>query len=277
MKNTINFVFLSNLLNTFISLLIPILIVLCITNYIYASSLLISDFDENFENWSIVGGTITHSLVNGNPNGCLIVKDSTNDYMYISTPANFHGNLQEFIGGKLSFDVKLLSKTGSEISSFGTVKIFNQDKKATLDITDSFPTKDKWTTYSVSLNATEWNVSIEEWKLIFSNVTSITLDLEGYTEITEELAFDNFIIRNESTECIFIDSDNDGVPDEFDNCPNSNGLFTDKNGCVPDGFIVTNEQASKLVQNMKSIITIVDEIGIEDAIQALKISAGINK
>ena len=77
--------------------------------------------------------------------------------------------------------------------------------------------------------------------------------------------------------CDYIDSDNDGVPDEMDICPNSHGLYTDKNGCVPDGFFITNEQASKLVQNMKSIITIVDEIGIEDAIQALKISAGMNK
>jgi len=163
----------------------------------HASSILISDFNVNDENWSIVGGLITHSLKNGNPNGYIILKDTkANHEMLLSAPETFHGDLSGFIGGNISFDAKLLFKTGSEVLNFGTIEISNGNNKANLDIADTALSRDRFFRYSASLSAIEWNLSEEEWREILSNVTSINIVIEGFTLVTEEIGFDNFIISN---------------------------------------------------------------------------------
>jgi len=78
--------------------------------------------------------------------------------------------------------------------------------------------------------------------------------------------------------CEIKDSDNDGVIDQMDKCPNTQlSSFVDKNGCSPDGIFINKQQANQIVNCMKTIQVILDEIGIEDAIQALEISAGVTK
>ena len=73
------------------------------------------------------------------------------------------------------------------------------------------------------------------------------------------------------------DEDNDGVPDYLDNCPGTNSSqYTDSKGCSPGGIFITNEQAQHILENMNNIKGILDKIGIEDAINALKISAGMD-
>ena len=84
----------------------------------------------------------------------------------------------------------------------------------------------------------------------------------------------------------YIDSDNDGITEQFDECPNTPiNSFVDKKGCPPDGIFITQShgifitqsQASQIVNCMKSVQTILDTIGLEDAIRALEISAGVEK
>jgi len=80
------------------------------------------------------------------------------------------------------------------------------------------------------------------------------------------------------TNCDINDSDDDGVIDQMDKCPNTQlGSFVDKTGCAPDGIFINMQQANKIVSCMKTIQIILDDIGIEDAIQALEISAGVKK
>ena len=77
---------------------------------------------------------------------------------------------------------------------------------------------------------------------------------------------------------IYNDSDNDGIIDSLDQCDNTTtNSYVDKNGCSAKGVFITSQQASQIVNCMKNIQSILDSIGIEDAIRALEISAGLQK
>jgi len=266
----------SNIQRVFISFNILCLVLLLFSYKLEASSLILSTFDENNENWSIDGGSLTHSLQNGNPNGYIKLKDTKDTFMSLSAPDMFHGDLSEFIGGKLSFDAKMIFRNGSVISTFGTVEISNGYSKVVLDIAETLPSTDKWTSYSASLVATEWDVSDEKMQMVLSNVTSITINLEADSKVSEEIGFDNFYI---SKECIVIDSDEDGVPDQWDKCPNTpEGYYTNKYGCYTQG-LYTEEQMNNMV---KAILTWGDinddkKIDLTEAIHALRVTSGVTE
>jgi len=89
---------------------------------------------------------------------------------------------------------------------------------------------------------------------------------EGFT-LAKSLYKNNFYLN---------DSDKDGVIDELDECPFTNsGSYVNKSGCSANGIFINQIQANQIVGCMKSIQIILDEIGLEDAIQALKISSGV--
>ena len=74
----------------------------------------------------------------------------------------------------------------------------------------------------------------------------------------------------------YIDSDNDGVTEQFDQCPNTPiNSFVDKNGCPANGIFISQDEANQIVNCMKNIQSILDAIGLEDAIRALESSAGV--
>ncbi|KPA16607.1 conserved hypothetical protein, secreted [Candidatus Magnetomorum sp. HK-1] len=74
------------------------------------------------------------------------------------------------------------------------------------------------------------------------------------------------------------DFDNDGIIDSFDQCENTaTNSYVDKNGCPANGVFLTSQQATQIVNCMKNVQIILDSIGIEDAIKALEISAGLQK
>jgi len=255
---------------------ISCLVLLLFTYTLEASSIILSNFDENDENWSIDGGSLTHSLQNGNPNGYIKLKDTEGTLMSLSAPDIFHGDLSGFIGGKLSFDAKMIYRNGLVVSTFGTVEISNGYSKVILDIADTLPATDRWTTYSVSLEATEWDVSDEKMQMILSNITSITISVEADSKESEVIGFDNFYI---SKECIVIDSDNDGVPDQWDQCSNTpEGYYTNKYGCYTQG-LYTEEQMNNMV---KAILTWGDinddkKIDLSEAIHALRVTSGVTE
>jgi hypothetical protein len=75
------------------------------------------------------------------------------------------------------------------------------------------------------------------------------------------------------------DSDNDGVPDQWDNCPNTvSGSYVDKNGCPAIGFY-TEEQMNKMINNVLTWGDIDGDnrIGLSEVIHALRIVAGIGE
>ena len=79
------------------------------------------------------------------------------------------------------------------------------------------------------------------------------------------------------TQCTLTDSDNDGVPDERDTCPNTpQNSWVNKNGCPASG-LYTEEQMNQMVQ---AILTWGDingdkKIDLSEAIHALRVTSGI--
>ena len=77
--------------------------------------------------------------------------------------------------------------------------------------------------------------------------------------------------------CDCQDSDADGVPDAWDQCPNTPaGSCTNNHGCLCEG-LYTEEQMNQMVSN---ILTWGDtnndgKIGLAEAIQALRITSGV--
>jgi len=75
------------------------------------------------------------------------------------------------------------------------------------------------------------------------------------------------------------DTDNDGVPDLWDNCPNTNNdSWVNSNGCPAEG-LYTEEQLNQIISH---IFTWGDlngdkKIGLSEAIHALKISSGVTE
>jgi len=81
-----------------------------------------------------------------------------------------------------------------------------------------------------------------------------------------------------SENCEIIDTDHDGVIDELDKCANTpKNSFVNKDGCAFNGIVIDQTQADQIVGCINNIITILDEIGLKDAIKALEITAGMKR
>jgi len=105
-------------------------------------------------------------------------------------------------------------------------------------------------------------------------------NIEETISLKNNFQNDDFLsgIQGKINYCSFSDIDEDGVIDQIDNCPNTKlGSFVDKTGCAADGIFINNNQAMQIVECMKNIQIILDKIGLEEAIQALKVTAGVKK
>jgi len=79
------------------------------------------------------------------------------------------------------------------------------------------------------------------------------------------------------TSCI--DSDNDGVPDQWDLCPNTSpGSYVDRNGCPAIG-LYSEEQVNKMVKNILAWGDIDgdNKIGLSEVIYALRVVSGLTE
>ncbi|KPA17813.1 conserved hypothetical protein, secreted [Candidatus Magnetomorum sp. HK-1] len=190
--------------------------------YSSASTLqIISTFDSNLEGWRSDGGVIEYISMGR----YLKMKDTVNSSMYVIAPNKFLGNLLSFDEGVLSFDSKIFNPDVS-YPDFGKIRINN----LYLDIIDINPTQ-SWKSYSIPLKSSLWGVSQEEWEEVLSNVTNISVCLEAGQYVNEIMGFDNFTITA-TNDCAIFDSDNDGVIDQWDHCPNTPiNSYVNKNGC----------------------------------------------
>jgi len=87
----------------------------------------------------------------------------------------------------------------------------------------------------------------------------------------------DWAILSNAQECTISDSDLDGVPDQWDDCPTSHDLaFTDKHGCEVTG-IYTEEQMNQMVNKILGCDVNNDgTIGLIEAIQIIREASGIN-
>ncbi len=80
------------------------------------------------------------------------------------------------------------------------------------------------------------------------------------------------------TGCACTDTDNDGVPDDWDTCPETPAAsYVDNQGCPGTQGLYTQEDMDLVVNQMLEWDTDDDgKVGLVEAIRALQISAGIN-
>ena len=163
------------------------------------STLITSRFNHGDEGWTATGAQITYESSGGNRRGYLNIKDTGGDTFFVTAPSKFYGNLSNFDGGLISYDVISIVPTSpltSVGSGFGRIQILGGGSNATFDYAPNppIPSNQSWTKYFAPMNATAWNTTQENWGKILSNVTSIYIILEPNNWST--VGFDNFKIQN---------------------------------------------------------------------------------
>jgi hypothetical protein len=163
----------------------------------------ISTFDTDDEGWTgeAIKETITFQPAGGNPGGFLSIEDLYWAETAVTfPPAKFKGDLSEFDGGYISYDLLLIRQPTTPIApntpidgGFGRITLSGAGN-VTFDYihnlpfpTPSLPYTDYWTTYYVPLEAQFWKINDQDyatqadWEKALSNVTNfdIILDIGG--------------------------------------------------------------------------------------------------
>lgn len=149
-------------------------------------TVILSTFNSDTDGWTAnAGGIGQFAASGGNPGGFFRITDNAGDPNFAAVaPPKFLGNLSGFNSGTLSIDVKILSFIPGKPSDedFGRTVISSPAGTASLDVVpQAFPAN--WATFSVPLTATAWGQTATNWAAILSNVTSITINLEGYSDL----------------------------------------------------------------------------------------------
>lgn len=169
-----------------------IVILILLVNFIVISSVsaaapfIESKFSVDDEGWTDSGAAITYEKPGGNHGGYLKIEDTADDTYSIFLPSKFTGDLSQFNGGFISYDLLLinpLALSNSSIGSgFGSIQLLGGGSNATFRYAEPpIPSSESWTSYYVPLKANAWDTSEENWNNVLSNVTSasITFDSPG--------------------------------------------------------------------------------------------------
>lgn len=164
-----------------------------------ASAELVTTFDSGLEGWTTDNtGLFQHVASGGNPGGYLYLDNDEGAISHIFAPGSFLGNLSSYDGGVISFDGNLLSNGGDfyeAADDYGVITITGTAGMASFDLAPggATPPLNAWQTYSANLDASTWGVSQTQWDAILSDVTSVSLTVEGLFG-SEVNGIDNFRI-----------------------------------------------------------------------------------
>ncbi len=178
-------------------LVITAWILFCFASDSYALPI-ISTFDSDDEGWTATGASVQHESSGGNPGGFLRIEDTQDDTFSVYLPAKFQGNLLEFDGGLLSYDVLVLNPIDpltSIGSGFGRIQLHGGGSNTTIDYapTPPIPSSQFWKAYNVPLTASAWNTTQENWELVLSDMTIAHIILEPNNWTT--VGLDNFKVE----------------------------------------------------------------------------------
>lgn len=158
---------------------------------------IISTFDVNDEGWTVSGATVTHEGIGGNPDGFLSIEDAAGSTFSTYLPSKFKGDLLQFDGGLLSYDIIVIYPTIPFVSigsGFGRIQLEGGGSNATFDYSPNppIPSSQYWKTYYVPMTAKAWNTTQENWVTILSDITNAHIILEPNNWST--VGLDNFKI-----------------------------------------------------------------------------------
>lgn len=163
-----------------------------------------STFDNGLDGWTKGPARQSRKLsqqpAGGNPGGTLL-STGNEPATKLVAPARYRGDLSRFQGGTISFDAKFVQSGDAEARAagfeFGLITITGAGRSATQQIAASPPTA-QWQTYRGLLTAAAFGVSPSDWEAILANVTNITINLNAFRGVPNEiLAFDNIVLRRQ--------------------------------------------------------------------------------
>ncbi len=154
-----------------------------------------SNFNVDDEGWTANGAVVSHESTGGNHGGFLKIEDTRDDTFSVFAPSKFQGDLSQFNGGLLSYDVIVLDPTTqltSIGSGFGRIQLQGGGSNATFDYSPDPPIPSAlfWKTYFVPMTADAWHTTPENWDKVLSDVTNVDIILEPNNWST--VGLDNF-------------------------------------------------------------------------------------
>jgi hypothetical protein len=154
----------------------------------------VSDFSADLDGWTAQGdGSISHSPTGGNPGGFLRSSDpAAGSNTDAFAPAKFLGDWSAYDNGagSVSADLTIIDANGPHtegveflISGPGGVASFRFP-------TSGGPSVGTWTTYSLPISQSAWNITSGNWASLLSDVQVFRIDLE-FISGTEATGLDN--------------------------------------------------------------------------------------
>ena len=180
--------------------LVPLLIVCTIPGQVFGVIIVRSPFDVDLEGWTISSGdaSISYFAAGGNPGGYATIAPLFNVAVAdAGAPTKFLGDQTAFDGGIIAFDGIV---TGGPViaaprAGFGLIRITDAVSTVTQDIALGAPLT-TWSTFSGPFNAAAFGTDQATWNSILSNITSLTVSMNGAEEASggREYGLDNFTL-----------------------------------------------------------------------------------
>jgi hypothetical protein len=154
-----------------------------------ASQQIVSSFNSNSGGWTAECADVFYVASGGNPGGHIKLVNNCGGSTAAYVPPKYLGDLSQFDGGVIAFDVRYLYPIGSIGSGFGRIQMNGPVLNATHDFAPNpqVPSNTEWTTYYVPFTAEDWNMSPSNWNILLKNVTTIHV-------VLGDVEFDNFRI-----------------------------------------------------------------------------------
>lgn len=159
-----------------------------------AQAALVSAFDSNKEGWTMTGdvSSYTYSSSGGNPGGYIRYVDAaTGSIVYFNSPNSWDGNWTGYIGGNLSFDLKLISGSGP-FGSQTDIIITGPSLTVSKTFLTALPSTN-WSHYEVSLTAASFGATPANFANVMANVTSLRIRGE-FINGNESEGLDNVMV-----------------------------------------------------------------------------------
>ena len=178
-----------------LSWLAAVILIALAPNNVLATTIAFSDFDAGLDGWFTAGdGVSSHQPTGGNPNGFLqSVDQPTGLNTDAFAPSKFLGDWSALDGqGFISVDFKMISACCA-ISEGMEFWISGPGGSASRRLPISEGPFFQWTTYTIDLVESEWNISRGSWGPMLENIDTLRFDMEHVAR-DETTGLDNVLL-----------------------------------------------------------------------------------
>lgn len=162
---------------------------------VQSQAILVSNFDENPEDWTVEGGAIYYLPQNGNSGGFIEFEDNQDGAGVFLAPARFLGDIKAYNLGTIEFDLKNTYSNGQNLLyGYGNLTISSPAATASYNAVPLNLLSD-WTLFTIPLNAESWSMTPTGWDSLMSDVTRISIQMDAEWDYYDKTGLDNFSIK----------------------------------------------------------------------------------